>query len=369
MVNFINLIARSFLVNLWGKSVNEKLIIFESDDWGSVRTTKKEDFNLFHRVAYGNPYLELDTLASSDDLSELFKVLYSFRDKVGSHPVFTFNTVVGNPDFEEIAERNFDEYIYEPFTDTLKHYYPEQNVFSLWEEGMESGLIQPQFHGREHVNVPLWLQSLKGGDSELLRLFQLGSWSTRSGKVFGSEVKLQASLDYAPDIHTVYQKSFVEEGLDLFKKIFGFPALTMIANNYTWSPNIHEYIVMAGVKMMQSMKYQVLPYSGNDRHTLQRRYFGQEVDGLLFNIRNCFFEPSLYSSGFQNVTNALKQIEMAFRFNRPAVISSHRLNYIGVHDEANRRKNLELLKSLLEGILEKWPGVKFISSDKLIEFM
>ena len=51
--------------------------------------------------------------------------------------------------------------------------------------------------------------------------------------------------------------------------------------------------------------------------------------------------------------------------NRPAIISSHRVNYVGFLDERNRDKNLKLLKTLLDKILNKWPDVEFLSSDEM----
>jgi hypothetical protein len=38
----------------------------------------------------------------------------------------------------------------------------------------EEKLIQPQFHGREHVNVYCWMRKLKEGDKPLLDAFDLG---------------------------------------------------------------------------------------------------------------------------------------------------------------------------------------------------
>ena len=65
-----------------------------------------------------------------------------------------------NPDFRKIAQSGFQDYYYELFTETLKRYYPNDNVFSVWQEGITARLFQPQFHGREHVNVQMWLEYL-----------------------------------------------------------------------------------------------------------------------------------------------------------------------------------------------------------------
>ena len=50
---------------------------------------------------------------------------------------------------------------------------------------------------------------------------------------------------------------------------------------------------------------------------------------------------------------------------RPAIISSHRLNFIGAIETINRDNHLIELKILLNNIVKQWPDVEFISSDQL----
>jgi len=65
------------------------------------------------------------------------------------------------------------------------------------------------------------------------------------------------------------------------------------------------------------------------------------------------------------VNSCLAQISSAFHWNKPAVICSHRINYIGFIDEKNRDRGLRDLNLLLKKIIQKWPEVKFISTDEL----
>ena len=60
-----------------------------------------------------------------------------------------------------------------------------------------------------------------------------------------------------------------------------------------------------------------------------------------------------------------KDIEIAFRWKKPAVISTHRVNYVGSIDPKNRQKGLGELKRLISLILKKWPDVEFMSSSQL----
>ena len=61
----------------------------------------------------------------------------------------------------------------------------------------------------------------------------------------------------------------------------------------------------------------------------------------------------------------MKEIEIAFRWNKPAVISSHRVNYIGYLHPENRERSLKQLSELLSRMLKKWPDIEFMTSSEL----
>jgi hypothetical protein len=65
----------------------------------------------------------------------------------------------------------------------------------------------------------------------------------------------------------------------------------------------------------------------------------------------------------------MKEIKIAFRWGKPAVINSHRVNYIGSIFEENRENGLRLLSNLIAAILKEWPESEFMSSDQLGDFM
>src|SRR5690606_13830027 len=142
----------------------ERIIVIESDDWGSIRMPSNEVYEEFVRSGLqmsGTDYNRIDTLESNDDLILLYDILSSHRDRNGSHPLITANIVVGNPDFEKIQTSDFSEYFYEAVTETLSRYPHRDLVENLWREGEERKLFHPQLHGREHVNVVRWMNALR----------------------------------------------------------------------------------------------------------------------------------------------------------------------------------------------------------------
>lgn len=360
--------------NYRGWRTNRKIVVIESDDWGSICMPSRESYNSLVEKGFRVdlcPYASYDSLATEEDLAKLFSLLKSFKDYKGNHPVITANSVVANPDFEKIRENGFRKYFFEPFTETLKR-YPEEThgrSFDRWKEGMSQNLFFPQFHGREHIYIKLWLNLLRDEKSDYRSVFGdkitwLGSYYDRPG---GS---LRAAFEAAQlselDSHTEIMKN----GLELFEEIFGYRSKSFIAPNYVWHPNLNNVLYNTGIHTIQGMKYQNLPKLGSGDHQRIRHIQGEKNDiGQVHLVRNCIFEPSQYSSDFDNTGECLKGIRNAFLWKKPAVISAHRLNFIGHVQPGNRRKNLLQLKELLSKTIKRWPDVEFMTSVELGELI
>ena len=105
-------------------------------------------------------------------------------------------------------------------------------------------------------------------------------------------------------------------------------------------------------------KYSYRIYKQGGKNRFNQRYF----------IRNCIFEPLL--KPYNNyVESCLKEIEIAFKWNKPANISSHRVNFAGKIDPKVRDSGVKDLKRLLKGIVQRWPDVEFMSSNELGELI
>lgn len=351
------------LISIPGWYTSRKIVVFESDDWGSIRMPSKEIYSKLISKGYDiseSDYNRLDTLESNDDLSMLYEVLKTHRDALGNHPVFTANMVVGNPDFNKIRQSDFSEYYFEPVTETLKSYSGRDSVESLWNAGNDERIFHPQFHGREHVNVVRWMEALKKRTAEILFTFDCNTTFSGDGDYNFMEV-----LDYNSPDDLPLMKDSLAEGLNLFEKIFGYRSKSFIPPCYAWDSHIEETLSENGVKYIQGLIVQSLPTGSFGKYKKQYHFLGSwNRFGQYFLIRNAFFEPSLTKLN-DSVGECLKRLEIAFRWNKPAIISSHRINYMGELDEKNRRDNLKLLDELLRRILKNWPEVEFMTSDQL----
>ena len=108
---------------------------------------------------------------------------------------------------------------------------------------------------------------------------------------------------------------------------------------------------------------------GDGKFEKQLNWLGKKnIYGQIYLTRNAGFEPS-DPCGTHSIKSCLKEIEIAFRWKKPAIISSHRVNYVGFIQKANRDSGLELLDKLLKSIISTWPDVEFMTSEELGKLM
>ncbi len=367
-------IIKNHVLNYPGWRSNRKIVVIESDDWGSIRCPDKPFLNRFKKIIGdrpSNPYLKVDSLASEEDLSHLFDLLNTYKDHKGRPPVITFNVILANPNFEKINDSEFQEYFYEPFQNTLSRYDSHVNSFSIWKKAMECGLMHPQIHGREHVNVLKWLELLRSGHKELREVFQLGTWALPHDSSV-SNTKLQSALDYEINYPREFHYKYIADAQAMFEKAFGFRSISFIPTNFTTDPGLASNLHLWDIKAMQGMKYLVYPKGrnvGQPRH-FERRIAGFDKKFKLYNlVRNANFEPSQKAPNHDNIGFCMSAINNAFFHNKPAIINAHRLNFVGYIDPGNRDRNLRLLHKLLHRIICRWPDVEFMSSEELVKEM
>lgn len=357
------------LHNLPGWHTKRHIVVFESDDWGAIRMPSLKAFNILKNqgVSVGDRYGydRNDTLASNDDLELLMEVLLSVKDHNGNPAKITLNCCVANPDFKKIIDNDFREYYYEPFPETLKRYPHHDRSFQLWKEGMHHKVFRPQFHGREHLNANMWMHLLREKNEDVKNAFLQGVYS------------MDVVVDNDPRKHVLHAYNVlhkddyefacqsVKEGLDLFEQLFGFRSETMIAPCYTWDKEIEQAAQKGGVKAFQGGHVQLASaFAKSQGIKSKRHYSGQKnKEGLIYLIRTCDFEPT--QSSVYNADNCMKEISLDFQLYKPAIVSCHRLNFIGELNPSNRDNNLREFRRLLKMIVTKYPDVEFMSSDEL----
>ena len=355
-------------INSRGKNTPGKLFIIESDDWGSIRIPNKETQNYLLNeklIKLSDPFSAYDCLESAEDYNSLFSVLSKHKDHLGNHPVITTNMVMTNPDFAAIKTNQFRAYYSEHFSETYKRYYPNQNTFDALKKGIEQKIIYPQFHAREHLNASQWLKRLQGGDRRFLKAFDLACFAIDDQAAGNNRANLMASYDYQNEEELDFIKDGITEGLQMFEKTFGFPSKTTIAPCYVWNEEIEKTLHECGVKSLQSSYIQQKNIKGKHLRVSQKMGNKNCLNQKFF-IRNVLFEPAL-NKKINWVNKAMESMEIAFFWGKPAVLGSHRINYVAGLSEENRKNSLEQLDDLLQKAIKKWPDIMFIHSEQLLE--
>ena len=356
----------SHIYNKLDKCTTRHIVVIESDDWGSIRVPSKKVWNALMSEGYAmdtRPYERYDCLESDEDVEALTEVLLKYKDFMGNHPIFTLNYLSANPDFKQIKKDSYKKYSFVTIEDTYQESISSSNVLNLIRNGINEGIFKPQCHGREHFNVLEWLAALQHGDKDVLIAFQYGMCGIfpKSNPIRGN--KYMVALKSVDKKSQQYVCDIVAQSLEMFNNVWGYRSRTFIAPCYTWNDKIEKVLRDNGVELLQSGRIK----RSSDGSSKTYVYAGKKKNGIIYGVKNCSFEPATNQN--YSTKTLMNEIDHAFRKNHIAVISSHRINYVGGIDSKNRIKNLRLLDEFLSTLLMKYQDVEFMSSDKLVEVL
>ncbi|MDZ7693174.1 MAG: hypothetical protein U5K69_18980 [Balneolaceae bacterium] len=359
---------KSNIKNIPGWSTDRKIVVFESDDWGSNTIASKEHYQKLLEMGVPvdrSSFNRYDTIERSSDLEALFEILSSVKDASGNPAVFTPFVNLANPDFERIKESGYQEYYYESFDKTLEKYGEREDVLELYRQGIDAGLFKPQFHGREHLAVPLWLKYLQQGNDEIRKAFEQKYYSYPAEGLPSLAGSFRPAFYFESDSDLPFLRKSIREGTDLFEELFGYRATVFDPPNGVFSSSLERYLWEADIHTIVANRFRPEPV-GNGEVKKKFYSFGKTNNlGQTYYIRTCQFE--LYNN--TSVDDCLSMIRAAFRWGKPAIICTHRVNYNGGIDVTNRDHGLKELGKLLGEIVKKWPDVEFMSSGDFAEVL
>jgi len=363
----IKQILKLNIKNIPGWTTKRKIVVLECDDWGSIRMPSRQVYDKLLGAGIPvdkNRFNRFDTLADKEDLESLFGVLSNFEDKNGNPAVITPFSNVSNPDFEKIRESGFTEYHYEVFTRTLQRYNRHPDTFKLWQEGIENGLFVPETHGREHLAVQLWMEKLREGDKKLRFAFDHEFTSVGVEGIPEVAQQFRPEFYYNSENQRPFLEQSIKDGINLFEQIFKYKPTAFVPGNGVFHPDLEKSLSETSVQFLHTGYWEPI-YNTNGSISHSFHSLGEKSkSGLRYYIRNCTFEPT--EDIYTGTGLTIEQIKAAFRWNKPAVIVTHRVNFVGGIDKTNREKGLKELKLLLKEIVKKWPDVEFMSTSNLL---
>ena len=348
----------------------ERIVVIECDDWGGIRMPSISTHNQLLNAnipVNSNIFDRFDTLEDKQDLEFLFEILLNVKDKNGHHAVMTTVTNVANPDFEKIKESDFTKYFYEPFTETLKRYGRNPETLNTWKKGMELDIFIPEYHGREHISVQFWLQKLRDGDAKLRTAFDLGFVSVNVEGIHPAVNGFRPEFYFNNFDQIDFLKNSISHGVNLFRNIFGYTPRTFVPSNGIFHPMFEQKVADTGIKYLYVSHLNKIPDNNGKLRLKYYRTGKKALSGLTYYTRNCAFEPA--DLDYKGIELTLRQIEASFRWGKPAMISTHRVNFVGGIDKKNREKGLAELKLLLDAIIKNWSDVEFMSSGDALDIL
>jgi hypothetical protein len=356
--------------NLVGWKTNRKIIVISVDDYGNVRLDSKEACERLDRegLKAHNRFDAFDTLETRQDLESLYNTLTSVTDRNGRHAIFTPFALPCNINFEKMSESGFREYQYELLPETFRKLSVQQpsaydGAWEIFREGVDKELMVPQFHGREHLNLKLLSDKLAVEDQEVLTALRNRSYTTVSSNGYKT-ISPMAAFDFWNFQENDNFDVIITEGLNAFEEVFGYRATHFNPPGGREHPVVHKKLKENGIRYIDTPMLK-REHQGKGKFKTVFNYTGKKNPlGQIYLVRNVVFEPNA-DRDIDWVSYAMKQIGAAFRWNRPAIISSHRVNFCGHIDEQNRKQGLRALKELLKKIVERWPEVEFMAANEL----
>lgn len=310
------------MLALWREPVLRfPVLIFESDDWGPGPAD--------HAGA----------------LARLSALLTRFQDREGRSPVLTLGLTLAAPDGERMAAEGFETYRRRLLSDPAC-----APVLGAIREGMAAGVFAAQLHGMEHFWGPA-----------LVREEGLRAWLT--GSPFPATEALPPAWQsrWAGSLTTEEIHAAATEEARTFREILGAPPRVAVPPTFVWGLEVERAWREEGVAVVM---------------TPGRRYGDRDAagelvpegpvinngeissSGCLYLVRGRYFEPSMG----HGADHGAQEIRESVRLGRPALLETHRMNYIASTDDA-----LTALEELLERALAEHPDLRFMATETLAD--
>ncbi len=354
-----------------------KVIVFESDDWGSCFAFPSLGAYEHHkRTLQGNGNekiwedLPKATLEDPEDMERIFRILERFKGGDGRPARFQANYVMANPS-AKIVDGVLTRYQMVSLPNVPEG-WPKGNIIEKAKEGVRRGVWHREFHGYAHVNYRrheadlrsetangfpgefrkewyCWMKSIQPKFASILETYnELGEWSS--------------NLSYGEQLRDI------REGLGIFRTVFGENPRSAVAPFYVWQGKTERALGKLDLRVIQgkNRQYNTLGLrkkmdSLDERiaENLWPRGMGNfnRKWRVLYLHRNVDFEPGESPNAW---ARANEEIRAAWKRGEPAIVSTHRINYVDLEKEAVEA-NLNQLEMLLASIQQNDPEAVYLT--------
>ena len=304
-----------------------KAVVLESDDWGLCAWSADEqalrvlaDTPAF-RSPSGRRYAG-STLESAADVRALAETLAEFRGGDGFPPVWQPNLVVAAPDYPRLRAPQF-ECDHVPLLD-YPEVPPRWRRPGAWNEMLkaaEEGLWWPELHGLHHIPETGWLVALRRGIADARRAHEQQSAVCTAVEVSG---------EYDPSEPPRDRTRRLELAVAKFSALLGRVPTSFCPPDYRWDERTEADAERLGIRILQGRGEQHGARFPRLRRALLRQRWPGDFNPRLDMPPRIAFEPRALETSAERVNAEAVQraAREAWQRGQPAVVSTHRVNYV-----------------------------------------
>lgn len=337
-----------------------RAVAIESDDWGLAGFVPAADswIGLDRDDLGPGRFPEvywLSTLEDSSMVADLNRLLAAHVGRDGYPAVFQPNYVMSS--LARIRDR------WETFDlPALPPGFARPGLWSEVARGISAGTWYPEFHATWHYDPDRRTEGALS--SELARA------------VTGRNIMLFPGSEKAKELGAWRSGLILEQELDhslaVFQSLFGRNVNSVMAPDYHWDDRIESMWQSRGIRVIQGKREQINPHWGTGKVGRIRKYLARQwsrwwYPGRTYLERNCRLEPVQAPDPEAVVTTCIQDTRRAWAAGQPAIVESHRVNFVHT-DPALVATGLESLDRYLEGIAgDLLPAPVFLTDHELAQ--
>ena len=303
-----------------------KAVVLESDDWGLCAWVPDDRA---HRALAQLPAFRTEaglrygrsTLETAGDVSELARVLVGWRGGDGFPPVWQANTIMANPDYDALQPPLFQV---DELPLRLVPEFPSRWARpGLWDavrEAETGGVWWAELHGLHHLPEAAWLAALRRGQDDARRAHEQQS---------PIGIAVESSGEYDASEPRPLRARHLRQAIHAFRTVFGRAPTSFCPPDHRFDDWLEHEAATLGLTTLQGKAEQ----AGHAPPPLRRRWLGIRFPhhhGTRFYLPpRIAFEPcgNLAAPGRRGLEAAHRAARAAWQQGRPAIVSTHRMNY------------------------------------------
>ena len=331
--------------------------MIESDDWGLCGWSPDEPAwrALAELPAFRSPPGRRyggSTLERAEDVRELARLLAELRGGDGFAPVLQANTVMAGPAFERLTPPAFDVAelpVTESYAASAR--WRRDGLAAAVDTAIEAGVWWPELHGLHHVPEHAWLTALRRGVDDARRALEHHSTICTA---------VEASGEYDPSEPRELRRRHIGRAVERFARRFGRPPGSLCPPDYRWDDALEADAEALGLTTLQGLAEQSGHPLARLRRLALRHRWPNRRGGRFYLPPRIAFEPGAWEPDARGslVESTRRRVRAAWDRGQPAILSTHRVNYVHLDPERARRGR-DTLRDLLSRLVED--GAAFLT--------